>query len=386
MPPSTHRRPPLFIGVIFSLLFVFNIASGLLTDRLLAALGAAEGWRVAGGLFFTIQAAGLALFLHSVFSRRPGPGLGRYFLSLIFIWNLLLSPVLAVFLVLQSALGWLTGAKAVLWAGPILAGGFAAAALVLAAVAARQLSTFRVRRLELAIPALPAELNGMTIAHLSDLHVGRLTRGPVLEAMAREASALDADLAVVTGDLINSDLADFPAAAETIRSVRARHGTWVIEGNHDLIESRTGFEAAARASGLNFLFDDAVALPVRGETVQLLGLRWQSDPAPLLARRRADAFPILLAHHPHAFDAAAEAGIPLTLSGHTHGGQLRLTRRIGFGPWFYRYWEGVYEKAGRFLVVSAGTGNWFPLRWNTPAEIIHLTLRSAVASPDARSL
>lgn len=383
-----RRRLPLFIGVIFFLFFLFNAASWLLTDRLLATLGAAAGWRIAGGLFFGTQALGLALFLRSVLSRKPsGTGPGRYFLSLIFIWNLLLSPLLAVFLVVQSTLAWATGAAAVLWAGPAATGFFAALALVLAVVAVRQLHGFRVRRIELAVPKLAAALDGFTIAHLSDLHVGRLTHGPVLAAMTREANALDADLAVVTGDLINSDLVDFPAAAETIRGIRARHGTWAIEGNHDLIEDRAGFEAAARNSGLNFLFDEEAVFEARGETVQLLGLRWGSESAsamaPLLARRRDGAFPILLAHHPDAFDAAAEAGIPLTLSGHTHGGQLRLTRQIGFGPWFYRYWEGVYEKAGRFLVVSAGTGNWFPLRWNTPAEIIHLTLRIAPAANGA---
>ena len=96
----------------------------------------------------------------------------------------------------------------------------------------------------------------------------------------------------------------------------------------------------------------------------------------VLAQQRGDAFPILLAHHPHAFDPAAAAGIPLTLAGHTHGGQLMLTNSIGFGPQMYRYWSGPYRKDdGASLVVSNGVGNWFPLRINAPAEIIHLTLR-----------
>ncbi|MEZ0255819.1 MAG: metallophosphoesterase, partial [Chthoniobacter sp.] len=83
---------------------------------------------------------------------------------------------------------------------------------------------------------------------------------------------------------------------------------------------------------------------------------------------------ILLAHHPHAFDFAAD--IPLTLSGHTHGGQLMLTKDFGFGPAMFRYWSGLYQKADRALVVSNGVGNWFPVRVQAPAEIVHLTLRS----------
>ena len=126
--------------------------------------------------------------------------------------------------------------------------------------------------------------------------------------------------------------------------------------------------------------------------VQVLGLRWGSgntdpramsnrrDPAiagsmkELLVQKRPDAFPILLAHHPHAFDYAG--GIPLTLSGHTHGGQMMLTKEIGFGPAMFRYWSGLYQKAERALVVSNGVGNWFPLRVQAPAEIVHLTLRA----------
>ena len=97
----------------------------------------------------------------------------------------------------------------------------------------------------------------------------------------------------------------------------------------------------------------------------------------LLKARQPDAFPILLAHHPHAFDAAAEAGLPLTLSGHTHGGQLMLDSHRGFGSAIFRYWSGLYQKNASQMIVSNGVGNWFPIRVNAPAEIIHITLRRA---------
>jgi hypothetical protein len=97
----------------------------------------------------------------------------------------------------------------------------------------------------------------------------------------------------------------------------------------------------------------------------------------VLSRRDPGAFPILLAHHPHAFDPAIDAGIPLTLSGHTHGGQLMLNERLGAGPIMFRYWSGLYQHGDSSLVVSNGAGNWFPLRINAPAEITHLTLHVA---------
>jgi predicted MPP superfamily phosphohydrolase len=115
---------------------------------------------------------------------------------------------------------------------------------------------------------------------------------------------------------------------------------------------------------------------VRGQAVRILGLRWDEGDgiASDLARRDRDDFTILLAHHPDAFDAAAQADVPLTLAGHTHGGQLMLTPHFGFGPWLYRYWSGLYRKGASQLVVSNGVGNWFPLRIGAPAEIIFLTL------------
>ena len=95
--------------------------------------------------------------------------------------------------------------------------------------------------------------------------------------------------------------------------------------------------------------------------------------------REPDAFPIFLAHHPHAFDAAVRENLPLTLSGHTHGGQLMLTPDLGPGPMLFRYWSGLYKRNNSQLVVSNGVGNMFPLRLNAPAEVIHLTLRCADA-------
>ncbi|MEQ1854674.1 MAG: hypothetical protein ABMA01_24160, partial [Chthoniobacteraceae bacterium] len=83
-------------------------------------------------------------------------------------------------------------------------------------------------------------------------------------------------------------------------------------------------------------------------------------------------------HHPHAWDFTGE--IPLTLSGHTHGGQLMLGPRIGAGPILYRYWSGLYTRPTGALVVSNGVGNWFPVRIQAPAEILHLTLRRAIVT------
>ncbi|HWY41617.1 MAG TPA: metallophosphoesterase [Chthoniobacterales bacterium] len=259
--------------------------------------------------------------------------------------------------------------------------------LGLTGIALHQLNQVRIRRFTLPIADLPSALNGMTIAQVSDMHVGRFTQGEVLEKTVQLVNDLRADLVLLTGDLINDALADLDAGLDLARRMQAGFGIAIIEGNHDLIENPREFETRVRASGIPFLLDESIIVDVRGTPVQLLGLRWTRvygeardaaigvEVKKLLEQRSADAFPILLAHHPHAFDAAAEAGMPLTLSGHTHGGQLMLSEQLGFGPALFRYWSGLYTRGASKLIVSNGVGNWFPLRVNAPAEIVHVTLR-----------
>jgi predicted MPP superfamily phosphohydrolase len=259
----------------------------------------------------------------------------------------------------------------------------------LTGIAMAQLNNVRVRRFVLPIVDLPKELNGMTIAQVSDMHVGRFTNGEVLQKTVRLVNEMRADLILLTGDLINDALADLDTGLESARAMEARFGVAIIEGNHDLIENPREFETRVKASGVPFLLDESTVIDVRGVPVQLLGLSWTrihghgrdaaiaSSVRKLVEQRVADAFPILLAHHPHAFDAAADAELPLTLSGHTHGGQLMLNEQLGFGPAMFRYWSGLYTRGQSKLIVSNGVGNWFPLRVNAPAEIVHLTLRRA---------
>ncbi len=257
--------------------------------------------------------------------------------------------------------------------------------LGLTGIALRQLSGFRIRRIALPISGLPEGLHGKTIAHVSDIHVGRFTSGHVLEDMVRAVNDLQSDLVLFMGDLINDELADLDQGIELLGRMKGRYGTVAIEGNHDLIEDGAEFERRMKASGIPFLLDASKTLDIGGVPVQLLGLSWtrtheHRDTAigdsvrKLMQQRDANAFGILMAHHPHAFDAAADANVPLILSGHTHGGQLMLNSQFGFGPALFRYWSGVYERNSSKLVVSNGVGNWFPLRVQAPAEIIHLTL------------
>jgi predicted MPP superfamily phosphohydrolase len=227
---------------------------------------------------------------------------------------------------------------------------------------------------------------------VSDLHVGTFTNGPTVKRIVEETSRLDADLVLLPGDLINHALADLSDALDAVCNMQSRYGAYLCVGNHDLIEDGAEFIRRVRVR-VPLLVNESRVIPIRGQQLQLLGLPWNRDEVRIARSVRElagqvvpGAFPILLAHHPHAFDTAAAEGIPLTVSGHTHGGQLMLTEAVGLGPLLFRYWSGLYHKPGpdgASLVVSNGVGNWFPLRTAAPAEIIHLTLRPVAETTEA---
>ncbi len=247
-----------------------------------------------------------------------------------------------------------------------------------------RLRRFRLREMTISLPDLPDALDGLRIAHVTDTHVGKFTRGSVLDDLVAETNRLDADLILFTGDLIDNRLLDLPASIAMLKRMRAKSGLYLIEGNHDLFDNPENFRNGVREAGLNLLRDQVATVSVRGVPVQILGIAWSHKDDELArsvdtvhALRDPAAYPLLLTHHPHAFDRAVELGYPLTLAGHTHGGQLMITGDLGAGAILFRYWTGLYRKKHSQLVVSNGAGNWFPLRVNAPAEIIHLTLRKA---------
>ena len=364
--------------------------------------------RIGVTIFALAQLAGLIWLLTQRFAHAESMALfSKFAMATVFIWHMIflplllllaiaLSPILAMAALIRIARRLRNSNPASVDANVALSRrqflGVALAAappffnLSFATIAMRQLDQFRVRRFVLPIVGLPSDLHGLTITQISDMHVGRFTSGRVLREVVRVVNELRTDLVLLTGDLINDAIADLDHGLDLVRSMQASHGVYLIEGNHDLIENGPEFERRMKDSGIPFLLDESVVITVRGTALQLLGLSWtrareNRDVAiaaavrQLLNQRQPESFPILLAHHPHAFDAAAAASVPLTLAGHTHGGQLMLNEQYGFGPALFRYWSGLYTKGASKLIVSNGVGNWFPLRLRAPAELLHLTLR-----------
>lgn len=259
------------------------------------------------------------------------------------------------------------------------------ATLALTGRSVQNLDDLIVRHDTVAISNLPPALDGMRIAHVSDPHIGSFMSEEKYQRIIRMTNDLDADLVLQTGDLINSSLHDLPDGIQMLKSFRSKFGVYSCQGNHDCIDSRKQFESDTVKADVGMLLDEIRTIDVRGQKVNLISPRWHGREDSLIRwsvkqladSRPSDGWSILMAHHPHAFDAATDSGIPLTLAGHTHGGQLALTKNIGFGPMMYRYWQGLYRNGNSVLNVSAGMGNWFPLRLGMPCEIVNLTLRRA---------
>jgi predicted MPP superfamily phosphohydrolase len=395
----------IFLAIILSL-FLFDGVWWVWADRRLRTHECARAfrWLLAGFMVFEVLGY-LWIGLYRFLPGRVPMELPKPLLVSIYIWHLCVVPITLLLIIarrwsgdvvrlsrwalskqaaaIEPAAQTLSSRRQFLSAAAVAAPPLVAA--VSSGFATAQLTHFRVNRVSLPIPNLPAELEGLSIVHLADSHIGRFTTPDKLGAIVEQANALRPDLVLMTGDLIDFSLDDLPAGIEMMHAFRSRLGTFMCEGNHDLFQDRKYFEREVRRSGLRLLLNESAMVHHQGQAIQLLGIKWGGLPdrkdngfevhtRTVAALRKPEAFPILLAHHPHAFDPARQVGIPLTLGGHSHGGQINLTHEIGLGPMMYKYWSGLYRKGECATFISNGVGNWFPLRINTPAEIVQLTL------------
>lgn len=245
-------------------------------------------------------------------------------------------------------------------------------------------TTVSLRERELLVPGWPAAFDGIRIAHISDLHVGELMPvGRALEVidLVRRGKP---DLLACTGDIVDLHVAGCEPVFEALGSIRAELGSYVVLGNHDLLDSVRRVLRLSRSAGLVTLRSSAITAP-RG--LRVAGVDWSSSIAGNAALVRRASFGsevphLLLAHNPKAFREASRLGVPLTLAGHTHGGQVSIRAR-GDAPRAARRGSrlkvGHYHDGASHLFVTSGAGGWFPLRVNCPAEVVSLVVRSAPA-------
>lgn len=237
----------------------------------------------------------------------------------------------------------------------------------------------RLTRIVLSYPHLPPALDGLCIGQLSDLHLGHRYAAHNTRWAVKQMQAESPDLIVLTGDLVSYQrhIAELPAL---LAPLHAPLGIFAVPGNHDHWEGIPEIIAALRPLGIEFLINGQRRLRWRGADLTVAGVddAWdgEMDMALALDGVPADGFTLLLCHMPDLVDEAVTHGVDLQLSGHTHGGHIRL-------PWLgsfvlprygWRYPAGHFQIGQTQLYVSRGVGG-IPLRFGCPPEATLITLR-----------
>lgn len=238
---------------------------------------------------------------------------------------------------------------------------------------------------EIEIANLPAEFEGYTILQLTDLHISRLFPEAWTQAVVTAANALDVDLVVVTGDLIDGPVSDRKRDVAPLRGLHAPDGVFVIPGNHEYFFDPSAWMQQLAQLGMTPLENSHAIVTRQGAQLVLAGVTDLSAvetgfPMPDLGKALAGAPStapiILLDHQPKNARSAAARGVALQLSGHTHGGLVVGLERI-FALANGGYVSGRYNVQGMTLYVNNGTALWggLALRLGKPSELTRITLK-----------
>ena len=254
------------------------------------------------------------------------------------------------------------------------------------AVAARTRKV--VERIIVPISGLPPQLNGLTIVQLSDIHSGMFMTESQMTEYARIASDLKPDIIALTGDFVATHSDQVEPFMDAMASLEAKYGVFACLGNHDIFTRSE--EALARrftTAGFKLLRNRNEIIDIDGAKLNILGVDYlfasRSTASTLnhvLGEMSLEGTTILLQHAPQLFPQAAKFGIDLTLSGHTHGGQIALTvgdMIIAPARFSTMFLAGLFKIGDSHLYVNRGLGTTGPpIRINAPPEITHITLQA----------
>ncbi|WP_257458569.1 metallophosphoesterase [Archangium lipolyticum] len=242
----------------------------------------------------------------------------------------------------------------------------------------------RLRKHVVRVEGLAPELDGYRIGQISDVHCGPNAPESRVSSWVARLNALELDLVTVTGDLITHGSSHVEAVARALGGLRAKDGAFACMGNHDYFTDGEHLVRELERRGVTVLRNRGVVVQRGGARLYVAGVddTWTSrdDVARALAKRPEGVPTVLLAHDPELFPQAQARSVELTLSGHTHGGQLGVpgVRRLSLARFVSRWTAGLYRQGRSWLYVNRGAGTTGPpARLGAPAELTVLTLRRA---------
>lgn len=246
--------------------------------------------------------------------------------------------------------------------------------------------TPEVKKIDITLRSLPPRFEGYRIVQLTDLHASRLLPRSWIQDVVARTLELDADMIVVTGDMIDGWPDTRISDIEPLGQLRAEDGVFAVTGNHEYYFGAKTWIQTFEKLGLHFLNNAGYRISRGGDSLYLAGVTDTVAPSyrlpgPDLAQALKSSHPgetiILLDHRPENAGLAAERGVSLQLSGHTHGGMIAgLDKLIVLAN--NGFVSGLYKPGSLNLYVSNGSGIWngFPFRLGKPAEITLITLHN----------
>ena len=241
----------------------------------------------------------------------------------------------------------------------------------------------RVKEETISVNHLPDGADGLTVAVLADLHVDGITRADRIRKIVERTNALNPDIVIIAGDFVDGTV---PVDGDDLRplaDLKARYGVFGVPGNHEYYSGYEEWMEFLPTLGIRMLHNEHVqtgggAVVLAGVTDPVADIMGKEEPdiRKALAGAPEKGVRILAAHQPRLAPEAAEHGVDLQVSGHTHGGMIagidRLVARFNEG-----FVSGLYTVGGMKLYVSNGAGIWngFPIRIGVPSEIVLIRLR-----------
>lgn len=251
-----------------------------------------------------------------------------------------------------------------------------------AKLAMDEASSLSLERVEIRLKRLPPKLDGFKIIHLSDIHHSPFTGLEQIERVVKVANRLKPDIFMLTGDYVSHEREYIAPVAAVLGKLKAKHGIYACLGNHDHWTDAELVTHLFRGEGINVLINEGFRFETRRGSFWLGGVDdymvGKTDVPAALKGSFPDELKILLAHNPIIFREAARARVDLTLSGHTHGGQIKLRDEEKRILPQRKLKAGLHTRRESQVYITRGIGTVVvPLRYQCPPEISLLELRSA---------
>ncbi|MDD5066677.1 MAG: metallophosphoesterase [bacterium] len=233
---------------------------------------------------------------------------------------------------------------------------------------------------KLSLKNMPSSLSGLSLVHLSDIHIGPSTSLKQIQDMVSQVNSMAPDLILITGDVMDIHVCKMDRFCEALKGLKARYGIYAVPGNHEFYNGFNHFLELGKSTGIRILNNESVRI------AGLLDVAGINDPAGkqypglspdlVKALRNCDKTRpvILLSHQPLHFQEAVKNGVSLQLSGHIHNGQLPPLYPLVYLLFKYPY--GLYQFKDAYIYTTSGTGIWGPpMRLFSRCEIVKFILQ-----------